>query len=133
MKKMDFYQCPVEATVSAIGGKWNILIIYHLLKGTRRFGELKKAIPGITQKMLTQTLRELEENHVISRMVYPVVPPKVEYSLTDLGGKLEQVFDMLCAWGQEYIDASDSKASVEMTPPREFLITGSSSKTPAEG
>jgi DNA-binding HxlR family transcriptional regulator len=95
--------CPVQTAVDIIGGKWNILIIYHLLSGTRRFGELRRLVPGITQKMLTQQLRGLEDESIVRRKVYPEVPPKVEYSLTALGKSLEPVFTLLCAWGQGYL------------------------------
>ncbi|NFH45917.1 helix-turn-helix transcriptional regulator [Clostridium sporogenes] len=80
------YTCTFEITIDLIGGKWKPLIIWHLgTKGTQRFNELKKLIPKITQKMLTQQLRELESDNLVNRKVYPQVPPKVEYSLTDLG------------------------------------------------
>lgn len=77
--------CPVETTLQLIGNKWKILIMRDLLTGTRRFGELKKSLNGVSQKILTQNLRDMEENRLISRKVYAEVPPKVEYSLTDLG------------------------------------------------
>ncbi len=105
--------CPVEAAVSTIGGKWKIFIIYNLLQGTKRFGELKKLIPGITQKMLTQQLRELEEKNIIRRKIYPEVPPKVEYSMTELGKKLEPVLEHLCQWGSEYIGTNDKSRPQE--------------------
>ena len=76
------YHCPVEATMDVIGGKWKTLIIHHLLEGTKRFNALKKLIPGVTQRMLTSKLRELEQFGVVHRKVYAEVPPKVEYSLT---------------------------------------------------
>jgi DNA-binding HxlR family transcriptional regulator len=98
------FKCPVQAAVNTIGGKWKILIIFHLLQGRKRFGELKKLIPGITQKMLTQQLRELENDMILNRKVYPVVPPKVEYSLTHQGEKLEHIFSLLAEWGNGYIN-----------------------------
>lgn len=103
------FSCPVQAAVDIIGGKWKILIIYHLLAGTLRFGEIKRLIPGITQKMLTQQLRELEDESIVHRKVYPEVPPKVEYSLTRLGRSLEPVFTSLCQWGLGYIRATGRK------------------------
>ena len=98
------FKCPVQAAVNTIGGKWKILIVFHLLQGTKRFGELKKLIPGITQKMLTQQLREPETDMILHRKVYPVVPPKVEYSLTKQGKKLEPIFNLLADWGNSYIN-----------------------------
>jgi DNA-binding HxlR family transcriptional regulator len=97
------YTCNFEITIDLIGGKWKPLIIWHLgTRGTQRFSELKKIIPQITQKMLTQQLRELESDNLINRKVYPLVPPKVEYSLTDLGESLMPILKMMCNWGDEY-------------------------------
>lgn len=91
--------CPVTRAVTALGGKWKLHIIYQLMEGTKRFGELQKAIPAVTQQMLTSQLRELENDGIISRKVYPQVPPKVEYSLTELGLRLRKVTDALVDWG----------------------------------
>ena len=88
---MKQYNIPVEATLEVIGGKWKVVILCHLTKGTKRTSELKRSMPGITQKMLTQQLRELEDDGVIQRKVYNQVPPKVEYSLTDYGWSLESI------------------------------------------
>lgn len=97
------YTCTFEITMDLIGGKWKPLIIWHLgTKGTQRFNELKKLIPQITQKMLTQQLRELEADNLINRKVYPQVPPKVEYSLTDVGESLMPILKMMCDWGNDY-------------------------------
>jgi DNA-binding HxlR family transcriptional regulator len=93
------YNCPVEATLDVIGGKWKALILYYLKENIRRFGELKRSIPGITQKMLTQQLRELEANGLINRKVYAQVPPKVEYTLTEYGESLEPILKLMCDWG----------------------------------
>ena len=87
----DGYNCPVDATLEMIGGKYKALILWHLLEGTRRFGELRKLIPQATPKMLTQQLRELEESGLLTRTVYPVVPPKVEYALTELGRSIRPI------------------------------------------
>jgi DNA-binding HxlR family transcriptional regulator len=92
----------VESALHALGGKWKPLILWHLMDETRRFGELRRRIPDITQKMLTQQLRELEADGLVHREVYPQVPPKVEYSLTELGRTLESVLDMLCDWGKTF-------------------------------
>lgn len=95
--------CEKELTLAVIGGKWKLIILWHLgLEGTKRFGELKKLIPAITQKMLTNQLRELEEDQLIHRKVYPEVPPKVEYSLTEYGESLIPVLRMMYDWGKEY-------------------------------
>jgi len=104
MKKVEkTYNIPVEATLEVIGGKWKTVILCHLTHGPMRTSELKKAMPAITQKMLTQQLRELEEDGVINRIVYNQVPPKVVYELNEFGWTLKPVLDQLCAWGEEYI------------------------------
>lgn len=94
--------CPVEATLELIGGKWKGVILYHLLERTYRFGELKKVMPGITQRMLTKQLRELERDGIIHRKVYAQVPPKVEYSLTESGETLKDVIIMMRDWGKNH-------------------------------
>lgn len=93
---------PVGVTLDVIGGKWKILILWHLQNSPLRFSELKNKLNGITQKMLTQELRELERDKVIIRKVYPVIPPKVEYSLSTYGKTLEPVLKTLCDWGQKH-------------------------------
>lgn len=93
--------CPVTRAVRVIGGKWKLFIVYHLMSGTRRFGELQRLLPGITQQMLTAQLRELEADGIVSRKVYAQVPPKVEYSLTPLGRELEALTDRLAKWGEQ--------------------------------
>ena len=93
------YFCPVTATVSIIGGKWKPIILWILFQEKRRFGELKKLIPKITQKMLTQQLRELERDGIVHREVYPVVPPQVEYSLTQKGFTLAPILQAMEKWG----------------------------------
>lgn len=96
--------CPVDCTIGLIGGKWKVLLLWHLQEaGVLRFAELRRAVQGITEKMLTQQLRELEADGLITRTVYPQVPPKVEYRLTPLGRTLEPVLDTLCAWGEGYL------------------------------
>ncbi|MCG8619952.1 MAG: helix-turn-helix transcriptional regulator [Desulfobacterales bacterium] len=94
--------CPVEATLELIGGKWKGVILYHLLEKTYRFGELKKVMPGVTQRMLTKQLRELEGDGIIHRKVYAQVPPKVEYSLTEVGESLRDVLLMMRDWGRTH-------------------------------
>jgi DNA-binding HxlR family transcriptional regulator len=104
------YSCPVEATLDIIGGKWKSLILFYLLPvvndaGKLRFGELKRMLPGITQRMLTLQLRELEEDGIIHRHVYREVPPKVEYSLTDFGLSLQPILLAMRAWGNDYMQS----------------------------
>ncbi|WP_145950165.1 helix-turn-helix domain-containing protein [Paenibacillus sp. Y412MC10] len=98
------YNIPVEAALEVIGGKWKVVILCYLTKGTRRTGQLKRLMPGITQKMLTQQLRELEKDGIISRVIYNQVPPRVEYSLTEYGQTLSDILDALCKWGEGHID-----------------------------
>lgn len=94
--------CPVETTLTLISDKWNILIIRDLLDGTKRFGELKKSVTGISQKVLTANLRQMEERGLVNRKVYAQVPPKVEYSLTELGISLQPVLLSMEIWGNKY-------------------------------
>ena len=98
MRRTEAPACPAEATIGVIGGRWKVPIVWYLFSGTRRFSELRRALPACTQKMLTQQLRELEEDGVVSRKVYPQVPPKVEYSLTDRGRSLKPVVEAMCRW-----------------------------------
>lgn len=100
-KRQEQYSCAMEASLSVIGGKWKLPILNRLLTGPKRYGELHKSVNGITEKMLTQQLRELEEDLIIQRKIYPVVPPKVEYSFTTTGEKLTDVFKALEQWGKE--------------------------------
>ena len=99
MKYVKSYQCPVEATLDLIVGKYKSLILWHLIDTTLRFNELQKKIPNATPKVLTQQLRELETDGLIVRTVYPVVPPKVEYTLSDLGKTIIPVLNAMCDWG----------------------------------
>ncbi|RNB86111.1 winged helix-turn-helix transcriptional regulator [Brevibacillus panacihumi] len=97
------YNISVEATLEVIGGKWKCVILCHLTHGEKRTSELKRLMPGITQKMLTQQLRELEEDGIINRIVYEQVPPKVVYELSEYGWSLKGILDTLCAWGEKHI------------------------------
>lgn len=106
--KNQKYHCPVEATMSIIGGKWKCLIIHHLIDGTKRFNELRRLIPTITQRMLTSQLRELEADRIVNRKVYAQVPPKTEYSLTNLGKTLEPVLWSMHDWGKTVINVQNS-------------------------
>jgi DNA-binding HxlR family transcriptional regulator len=96
------YRCPVTATMQLIGGKWKIIILWAITNNVNRFGALQRAIPDITKKMLTSELRALEAEGLISRKVYAVVPPKVEYSITPLGASLGPVLNAMGDWGQAY-------------------------------
>jgi len=102
MKKKK-YNIAIEATLEVIGGKWKCVILCHLTHGEKRTSELKRLMPGITQKMLTQQLRELEDDGIINRIVYNPVPPKVMYQLTEYGWSLHGILDTLCAWGGRHI------------------------------
>ena len=105
--------CAVEATLEVIGGKWKGVLLYHLLQQTMRFGELRRRLPDVTQRMLTLQLRELEHAGLIKREVYAQVPPRVEYSLTDLGKTLEPMILMMRNWGQIYLSRA---RPVELNP-----------------
>jgi len=96
------YGCSIEATLDVIGGKWKGVILYHLMNGTKRFGEFRRLMPYVTQRMLTLQLRELEEDGVVHREVYRQVPPKVEYSLTEFGSSLSPILVLMREWGAEY-------------------------------
>jgi DNA-binding HxlR family transcriptional regulator len=101
--KVAHYNCPVEATLDVIGGKWKALILFWLRDQVCRFGQLRRLIPDVSERMLTQQLRELEKHGIVQRKVYPVVPPKVEYSLTPYGRTLRPITDLMCAWGKQHI------------------------------
>ncbi|SES01856.1 transcriptional regulator, HxlR family [Gracilibacillus ureilyticus] len=94
--------CPVEGTLDVIGGKWKGVILFHLIDGEKRFSQLRKLMPGVTQRMLTLQLRELEEDGIIQRYVYAEVPPKVEYSMTEFGRTLEPIILLMKEWGENY-------------------------------
>lgn len=95
-------RCPVATTVDVIGGKWKPIVLFYLLERTRRFGELRRLMPEVTQQMLTLQLRELERDGLVHREVYRQVPPKTEYSLTELGRSLEPVLRLMLEWGERY-------------------------------
>jgi DNA-binding HxlR family transcriptional regulator len=101
--KKKKYNISVEATLEVIGGKWKCVILCHLTHGKKRTSELKRLMPNITQKMLTQQLRELEEDGIINRIAYNQIPPKVEYELSEYGLSLKGILDSLCFWGEKHI------------------------------
>ena len=94
--------CPVETTLTLISDKWKVLILRDLMPGTKRFGELRKSIGTVSQKVLTAQLRQMEESGLLTRTVYPEVPPRVEYTLTELGRSLKPILDAMYSWGEEY-------------------------------
>ena len=96
------YACPVAVTVDVIGGKWNGIILYHLISCVKRFNELRRLMPETTQRMLTLQLRELEQDGIVHREIYKQIPPKVEYSLTDFGETLKPVIFLMRDWGEVY-------------------------------
>lgn len=102
MEYKELPACPVETTLTLIGDKWKVLILRDLLPGTKRFGELKKSVGNVSQKVLTAQLRAMEENGLVSRQVFAEVPPRVEYSLTALGRSLKPILDSLWTWGEGY-------------------------------
>lgn len=102
LTKEELPACPVATIVQLIGNKWKLLIIRNLLAGTQRFNEMRRTIPGISQKVLTDNLRSLEEDGLITREIFAEVPPRVEYALSELGWTLKPVFDSMQAWGESY-------------------------------
>lgn len=106
----EAYNCPMEVTLELIGGKYKTLILWHLIDRTLRFSELSRLIPQATPKMLTQQLKDLERDGFIVRKVYPVVPPKVEYSLSDFGKTLLPILDVMCDWGRDYMERNEMKS-----------------------
>jgi DNA-binding HxlR family transcriptional regulator len=104
------FNCPVEVTLDVIGGKWKALILFWLADQVCRFSELRRNIPDISERMLTQQLRELEGHGIIHRKVYPVVPPKVEYSLTTYGRTLRPITNLMCEWGKKHLRRLEEEA-----------------------
>ena len=115
MLKKILPNCPVEVTLTLISNKWKVLIIRELLTGTKRFGELRKSLGDISQKVLTENLREMEKDSLIQRDVYPEVPPKVEYSLTKLGYSLKEILDIMFIWGEKYKKNMSWKVHIKAT------------------
>lgn len=109
---MKVYYCNLEVTLEVIGGKWKGLILYYLVKGPKRTSELKRLVQNISQKMLIQTLKELEADGLVSRKMFNQVPPKVEYSTTELGQSLEPILKSLCQWGDDYAEKTFAEGEV---------------------
>ena len=105
----DLPACPVETTLTLISSRWKVLILRDLLTGTKRFGELQRMVGHVSQKMLTQSLRQMEADGLLTRTVYPEVPPRVEYSLTELGFSLKPVLDAMWSWGESYKHRAESE------------------------
>ena len=121
MKRPNFRHrpgCAVEATLALIDGKWKGVILFHLQQGTQRFGELRKLMPGITQRMLTKQLRALEDDRLIIRTVYAEVPPRVEYCLSEIGKSLRPVIETLKAWGESHQQPLSCAPAPEAHQPR---------------
>ena len=108
----ELHACPVETTLTLISDKWKVLILRELMPGTKRFGELKKSIGHVSQKVLTSQLRQMEASGLLTRTVYPEVPPHVEYTLTDLGYSLKPILDAMWNWGEEYKARSQARSAV---------------------
>ncbi len=109
LKRFELPHCPVETALILMGDRWKVLIVRELLTGTKRFGELRKSIPAISQKVLTDHLRIMEEHGLVNRKVYAEVPPRVEYSLTELGCSLKPIHDAMWAWGEEFQKKAKTK------------------------
>lgn len=112
MKRCKTYKYPVEVTLQLIGGKYKALILWHLMNKILRYNELSRLIPDASPKMLTQQLRELEKDGLIERTVYPVQPPRVDYSLTEFGRSLSPILDSISSWGIDYLDKSKAELAV---------------------
>ena len=125
--------CAVEAFLDVLGGRWKGMILFHLLAGTRRFGELRRLLPHVTQRMLTAQLRELEKDGIVNRKVYAEVPPKVEYSLTPMGKRLDPILRVMGEWGDEYMTKHGEPARPEpaaIPPPAPSRTTSRTARTP---
>ena len=121
MKRIDG-NCPVATTLGVVGGKWKTIILYHLNEEVHRFAELKRLLPGITQKVLTEQLRELERDGIVLRKIYAQIPPKVEYSLSEYGKTLRPVLKSMCEWGTAHEQRTPT-AVAAVAPPRPVART----------
>ena len=111
MEKKELPICPVETTLTLISDRWKVLILRDLFTGTKRFGELKKSLSGISQKVLTANLRDMEQNGLLTRTVYPEVPPRVEYTLTETGESLKPILSAMFDWGMDYKRKNNSPSN----------------------
>lgn len=110
-------RCPMRTAIAVLAGKWKPLIVFYLRDGTKRFSEIRRLIPEASQQVLTQQLRELEEDGIVTRTVYPVVPPKVEYALSPLGDRLGPIVDLLAHWGDDVLAAMAGASPSRSFPP----------------
>jgi DNA-binding HxlR family transcriptional regulator len=110
------YGCAVEATADIIGGKWKAVILYYLFQGSKRFNELRRLLPEVTQRILTLQLRELEQDGIVHREIYKEVPPKVEYSLTEFGASLGPIIVQMLDWGEQYMEQIQTRKGQMMLP-----------------
>jgi DNA-binding HxlR family transcriptional regulator len=127
MKRRNFVHrpgCAVEATLDLIDGKWKGVILFHLQAGTQRFGELRRRMPGITQRMLTKQLRALEDDNLVIRKVYAEVPPRVEYTLSEIGESLRPVIDTLKAWGESHQERLSCAPAADAESPEPRSLSG---------
>ena len=108
--------CPVATTIDLLSSKWKVLIMRDLLKGTRRYSDLRTRVAGISQKMLTQSLREMTDDGLVIRKAFPVIPPKVEYHLSELGESMRPIINSMADWGSDYLDHHPEKRRVTMQP-----------------
>lgn len=108
--------CPVATTIDLLSSKWKMLIMRDLLKGTRRYSELRTSVAGISQKMLTQSLREMTDDGLVIRKAFPVIPPKVEYHLSELGESMRPIINSMADWGSDYLEHHPEKRRVTMQP-----------------
>ena len=131
MKQQRNENCPVSATLHLIGGKYKALLLWHLTSGTLRFHQLRELVPEATPKMLTQQLRELEGDGLITRTVYPVVPPKVEYALTEQGRSLFPILEAMYLWGSTRIEEEGGSPCCTMTEPQQGFCCGCEGKSSA--
>jgi DNA-binding HxlR family transcriptional regulator len=128
----NFPGCPVESTLSFLDGKWKGVILYHLmLEGTLRFNALRRRLPSVTQRMLTKQLRELEEAGILSRTIFPVVPPRVDYALTTAGRSLEPIIRALAAWGSQNVVCEDGQNVIRLAARPEAAPAGGPAETEA--
>lgn len=109
------YVCPVEVTADIIGGKWKTVLLYYLIQSSRRFNELRRLLPEVTQRMLTLQLRELEQDGIVHREIYKEVPPKVEYSLTEFGTSLAPIIMQMLDWGEQYLEKVQEQKEGHLT------------------
>jgi DNA-binding HxlR family transcriptional regulator len=117
MKRTQPFECPVNAALGIIGGRWKILIIYNLFEGIARFNELQRATGGISKRVLTAQLRQLERDGIVTRKVYDSSPLRVEYALTEVGRSLEPVMELLCVWGEGYGERIAASSAQPMKSP----------------